>query len=114
MPSGDGTGPLGRGPGTGRGKGWCKTGIGFTSMGRTAFRGRNRWLFGLAAPVIVAAIRDLLNPKGMLRQIASALLSNKTKHDERQIRRNAEYTIADDTAAGPIKGGVADSKGIKK
>jgi hypothetical protein len=114
MPFGDGTGPFGSGPGTGRGKGWCKTGFRFAHIGRTAIHGQNRWLLGLAAPVIIAAIRDLVNPKGLLRQIASVFLSNKTKNDGHQIRRNAEYTIADVPAAGPVRGGGSDSKGTKR
>jgi hypothetical protein len=111
MPAGDGTGPMGMGPGTGRGRGWCRTGAGFAAMGRTAFRGRNRWLFGLAAPVIIAAIRDLANPRGLLRQAASALLPHKSGNSGRHIRQNPEYTITDAASAGPVKKRTAHRKG---
>jgi hypothetical protein len=83
------------GNGTGRGRGWCKTGIGLTNFGRAAFRGKNKWLFGLAAPLVIAVVRDLVNPRGLLRKIASALITNKTI-DRNRINRNAEYTVVEE------------------
>jgi hypothetical protein len=97
MPSGDGTGPRGMGSGTGRGKGWCRTGSRFAAIGQTAFRGRNRWLLGLAAPVIAAAVRDLVNPQGLLRQFARKILTYK-KHGVRAVPPKAEYTVLEDNS----------------
>jgi hypothetical protein len=96
MPARDGTGPVGMGPGTGRGRGWCRTGVRFSAIGWTAFRGKNRWLLGLAAPVIAAAVRDLINPKGVLRHIASALRSNKRKNVPHKVSREADYTVVEE------------------
>jgi hypothetical protein len=101
MPSGDGTGPWGLGPGTGRGKGWCKTGFGVANFGRSAFRGKNKWLVGLAAPLVIAAIRDLASPTGFLRQLSAAFLSGKRMKGPPNIRRDAEYSVLDQPSAKP-------------
>ena len=58
MPGGDGTGPLGQGPMTGRGMGWC----GHRGDARGLGRGRGRgagacWMLGAGAmATIVAAV----------------------------------------------------------
>jgi hypothetical protein len=106
MPGGDGRGPLGLGPGTGRGKGWCKTGIQPPGFGRTMFRGRRGWFLGIAVPVAFAAVRDLANPQGLLRQFAHALAS-AMKKNQRNISHIAEYTVIEEThpSPKPEKGG---------
>jgi hypothetical protein len=96
MPLRDGTGPLGFGPKTGRGRGWCGTGLRSVSLRPLAFSARNRWLFGLAAPVIVAAIRDLANPYGVLRHLTRALLSEKKKN-KHNISHIADYAVIKET-----------------
>lgn len=95
MPFGNRTGPLGLGPGTGRRKGHCNTSFRFGDIGRAAFRGKNKWLFGLAAPLAIAVVRDLVNPRGLLRQVVSALITNKTI-DRNRINRNAEYNLVEE------------------
>ena len=101
MPSGDGTGPFGLGPGTGRRKGRCNTGSCFGDIGRGAFRGKNRWLFGLAAPLVIAVIRDLTSPTGFLRQLSAAFLPGNRMKDPQTIRRDAEYSVLDQQSAKP-------------
>jgi hypothetical protein len=93
MPLRDGTGPWGFGPGTGRGRGWCRTGMRTPFLGPIIARGRNRWLLGLAAPLIAAAIRDLANPKGLLRRIAVSLVPDKRMKEMRRINDTAHYTV---------------------
>lgn len=95
MPRGDGTGPFGMGPGTGRRRGACTPGTGFGASGRALFQGRNRWLLGLAAPMVVAAIRDLVNPRGLLRQCAAAFFPGKTAPGEKRIMHEAEFSVLD-------------------
>ncbi|MBN1127643.1 MAG: DUF5320 domain-containing protein [Chitinispirillaceae bacterium] len=111
MPLRDGTGPLGFGPKTGRGRGWCRTGLRSVPLRPLAFGARNRWLFGLAAPVIVAAIRDLANPRGVLRHLAQAFLSDKKK-DKRNISHVADYAVINETrpSAKPAEDGKEPAK----
>jgi hypothetical protein len=52
------------------------------------------WFFGLAAPVIIAAVRNLANPSGLLRRIVRASLSDK-KSKEPQILRDAQYVVVE-------------------
>lgn len=96
MPLRDGTGPWGLGPGTGRGRGRCRTGMRAAFFGPIMVRGRKRWLLGLAAPLIAAAIRDLANPKGLLRQITAAFFPLEKK-DRRDISHIANCTVTDET-----------------
>ena len=91
MPGGNGRGPFGLGPGTGRGRGWCRTGIRFFSP--DPIRGKNRWLLGFAVPVIAAALHDLSNPQGLLRRIAATLLPDKRIKDMRRINDTVHYTV---------------------
>lgn len=95
MPFGDGTGPLGLGPGTGRGKGWCRFGMVSGSAWRMPFRGRKKWIAGIAAPLIAAVIRDLANPSGFLRRTAVAFFSKRKAEDARRLSRDADYSVLD-------------------
>lgn len=95
MPLNDGTGPFGLGPGTGRRRGWCNAGFRFGNIGCGAVRGKNRWLLGLAAPLVVAVIRDLASPTGFLRQFISAFLPGKGMRKPLNIRHDAEYSVID-------------------
>jgi hypothetical protein len=95
MPRGNGTGPAGIGPGTGRRRGPCGNGTGFGGIGRTAFRARNPWLLGLAMPLVVAAIRDLVNPKGLLRQCATVLFPGKPRPGGKRVACDAEFSVLD-------------------
>lgn len=92
MPLRDGTGPFGRGPGSGRGRGKC-TGFISKNIFRSAVRGRQGWLFGIVVPIVTVVIRDLLNPSGVLRRIAHASSAPKITSDARKTRRNAEFTV---------------------
>ncbi len=92
MPQGDGTGPLGFGASAGRGRGRCKNGLGSNGLRRVMFGGKRGWFLGLAASVMIAAVRDLANPSGLLRQLVRALLSDQ-KSKKPQILRDAQYSV---------------------
>lgn len=108
MPIHDGTGPLGHGPGTGRQRGRCKTGFGVGDIGHGAFGGKNRWLFGLIVPLVVAVIRDLASPTGFLRQRFSEFLPGKRMNDPHKICRDAQYSILDNQSPEPDQKKEAD------
>lgn len=93
MPLRDGTGPLGFGPGSGRGRGGCYAGFGYRSMSRTIFHGRPGWLLGIVAPLVSVVLRDLLNPSGVLRRIAHASLDKRIADGSKKSIREAECTI---------------------
>jgi len=63
MPRLDGTGPLGRGPGTGRGMGWCSTGK----------RPPGRIFLSLAVTAVGVVVKDAMNPDGITRRVFRAL-----------------------------------------
>ena len=69
MPGFDGTGPDGYGPGTGRRRGFCFTGI------RKGFEGRNygRNLLSLIIPLAAGVITDACKPGSMTRRLFSAI-----------------------------------------
>jgi hypothetical protein len=94
MPFHDGTGPNGYGAGSGRGSGQCKTGFNDDPFGKALFREKRGWLFGLAAPLLIAAIRDLAHPSGLWRQNVRALLSDKI-NKKPQILRDAQYSVVE-------------------
>lgn len=94
MPLRDGTGPFGSGAGTGRGRGRCSAGLGGNEFRRSIVRGKSGWFLGLAAPVMIAAVRDLANPSGLLRQLARSLLSDK-KNKEPKVLRDAQYSVVE-------------------
>ena len=81
MPCGDGTGPIGLGPGTGRRHRRCRGNNNFIGTGRTVFLLEKGWLWRAAIPTALTTLRDLLNPHGLLRQHIGGLLpeSNKVK-----------------------------------
>lgn len=91
MPLRDGTGPLGFGPGSGRGKGGCYTKFGYRSMPRTIFHGRPSWLLGIAVPLVAAVLRDLLNSSSMIRRIVHLSLTPKIKNIAFRNMHDAEF-----------------------
>ncbi|MFP4014169.1 MAG: DUF5320 domain-containing protein [Chitinispirillaceae bacterium] len=80
MPYGDGTGPFGLGPGTGRKRGWCAG-------------GRKVAFWSLAAPVAAALVRDVMNPGGVLRGCVRQLLGGRKA--EKRIGKDAEFSVLD-------------------
>jgi hypothetical protein len=88
MPDRDGTGPCGRGPGTGRG--WKK----WSTFSFFADRpGRIRVTFyAVVVPFIGAIIRDIMNPDGVIRLIAGKLFRN-TRSLPKNKEVNATYRI---------------------
>jgi len=95
MPLHDGTGPLGLGPRTGRGKGRCCTGFEYKSVSYSALGRRNGWLLGIVLPLGTAILRDLLNPSGVIRRILHASSTPKISEDVQKTRREAEFTVMD-------------------
>ncbi|MBD3319471.1 MAG: hypothetical protein GF350_00070 [Chitinivibrionales bacterium] len=93
MPYQDGTGPLGFGPGTGRGRGWRRK---FTSR-RMDFGIRRIGFFGSLIPVAVAAIRDLANPSGFLRSTTRKLIARKPEDLKKPV--DASYSILDESCS---------------
>ncbi|MBN2189437.1 MAG: hypothetical protein JW699_08275 [Chitinispirillaceae bacterium] len=69
-------------------------------------------MMALAAPALIAAVRDLANPKGLLRQFGSALLGKKRTEDQRNIRQNVEYTISDSTTNAMSQDADSKSKAV--
>jgi hypothetical protein len=96
---GDGTGPFGLGSRKGRRRGRCSSGLQFGDIKRGTFRGKNRWLLGLAAPFIVAVIRDFADPKGLLRQLVVVFFRERRMIDPQNISGDAEYSVIDEKAA---------------
>ncbi|MFP4164865.1 MAG: DUF5320 family protein [Chitinispirillaceae bacterium] len=78
MPSGDGTGPLGLGPGTGKRRGWCAG-------------GRKVAFWSLAAPAAAAVIRDVMNPGGVLRGCFRQMLGGRKA--EKRIGKETEFSV---------------------
>jgi hypothetical protein len=99
MPFGNGTGPMGFGPRSGRGKGKFG-GFRYNKTGFFSFRSRrNNWLFGLTSSLFLALLKDLGNPRGFLRNLTSnTFLGNKNDNSKKQSRvvRNAEYEIVEE------------------
>jgi hypothetical protein len=91
----DEIGPYGLGKGTSRRRDWCATGMRLCGLGRFAFRGKNRWLLGLAAPLAVAVIKDLVNPRGLLRQFTVIFFRERRMINPQNISGDAEYSIID-------------------
>jgi hypothetical protein len=85
MPRGDGTGPMGLGPRTGRGRGMCSAWSRIGGIGRVHRRRGGGLLWGLAVPVAAAAVGELLNPRGRLRQVMRALLPGKSAPPPRRL-----------------------------
>lgn len=96
MPSGNGTGPWGLGPRTGRKRGRCFTGNRYTVFSPTLFSGKKGLLFGIIIPVFAAIIRDLLNPSGILRQISRSPSINNHRNVVAKEVSDADYSIVDD------------------
>ncbi|MBN1574965.1 MAG: DUF5320 family protein [Chitinispirillaceae bacterium] len=90
MPLGDGTGPRGLGPGTGRGRGGCR-GFSYSPVG---FGPRGMGIFGAIIPIAAAIVRDLSNYNGLLRSFSRKLLPKKQMALGRQV--NASYTVIDE------------------
>ncbi|MBN1306785.1 MAG: DUF5320 family protein [Chitinispirillaceae bacterium] len=90
MPLGDGTGPRGLGPGTGRGRGGCR---GFSSF-PAGFGRRGTGIVGAMLPIAVAIVRDLANYNGLLRSFSRKLLPKKRTDSDKRV--NASYTIIEE------------------
>ena len=88
MPRFDGTGPLGRGPGTGRGMGRC--GI-FTTL-CDARRPPGRVFLSLAATVVAVITKDAMNPYGITRRVFRSL-GNRIAARLREPEADAQRTI---------------------
>lgn len=95
MPLGDGTGPLGLGPRTGRGRGRCLAGVRSGRLGRVRSRHRGGWLWGIALPVAAAALRDLANPAGLLRRTFGGLVSGPRRARLLRAARGADYDLVE-------------------
>ncbi|MBD3315979.1 MAG: hypothetical protein GF344_09345 [Chitinivibrionales bacterium] len=100
MPLRDGTGPLGYGPGSGRGRGRCRGGVRLgCDVAQSVLRRRTGWLAGIAAPLIVAALRDLAKPSGLLgsrllRRFPRALSNGYEVKGKRSVR-DADFAVVD-------------------
>jgi hypothetical protein len=53
------------------------SGLLLKNIKRGALRGKNRWLLGFVVTFIIAVIKDLSNPKGLLRQLILLLRYKK-------------------------------------
>lgn len=93
MPLRDGTGPFGRGLGTGRGKGGCYTGIGYKRVSHSGFNRKHGWLLGIMLPLGTAILRDLLNPTGVIRRIIHMSLHKRIADESKKIVREAQCTV---------------------
>lgn len=76
MPLCDGTGPLGLGPRTGRGKGRCCTGFNYKSISYSVLSRKYGWLLGLVLPPGTVILRNLLNPSGVIRRVGNGDISS--------------------------------------
>ena len=103
MPLHDGTGPLGRGAGTGRGKGVC-CGFGYKAFSHSVFHARHGWFLGILLPVGTAILRDLLNPSGVLRRIVNTSLNKSMADDSQKIVRETECTVMNTDLISPLPG----------
>ena len=98
MPRGDGTGPFGFGPATGRGRGGCGR---FSYMIRPGFLPRRMRLIGSLVPVAAAVIRDLGNANGLLRSFARKMLPQKTTEYGKPVKTS--YTVVDEGEKNSIQ-----------
>jgi hypothetical protein len=86
----------------------------YGGLGQFAFRGRNGWLFGLAAPIVVAIIRDIASPTGLLRQLVAAFLPGKRIKYPQHILCETEYSVLDQKSVKPdLKKGSHQKEGIE-
>ncbi len=93
MPRGDGTGPSGLGPGTGRGRGWCRNAL--FPDGR--FSSKRFGFLSALIPIAGAVIRDVVNPNGLLRSFSRKLLVNKNStQNQKRDAVEAKYTVIDE------------------
>jgi len=95
MPKFDGTGPIGLGPRSGRGRGKC----GILSMMCDARRPPGRVFLSLAAIVAGVVVKDAMNPRGIIRKVLSTLGSRfadrlqMPESDEKRIIRTIEAEV---------------------
>jgi len=80
MPKLDGTGPLGRGPLTGRGRGLCVDGL------RQLYKNTSRStkLMSLIIPAVTTVVLDARKPNGITRQLYYAVRDRITGASRRQ------------------------------
>jgi len=90
MPRGDGTGPIGMGPRTGRKMGWCKS----VFYSRDVFNVKRFGIIRSVIPVLAALIGDALNPNGIIRSIGNRHLIKQNSKNNRVI--DADYTCIDE------------------
>jgi hypothetical protein len=109
MPGKDGTGPYGNDRIHSRGKTWHCTGFRYDGIGRTMFRRRGGWIWGICAPVAAAVVRDILNPAGLLRQFMRLVPHDRSRETDRTIR-DAEYEVLENSKSVQN----IDSKEIEK
>ena len=102
MPLRNGTGPLGSGPRSGRGNGWCRTGSVYRGSTRALPPGRHGWLAGIIVPLAAAILRDMLNPAGLLRGSMRLLSHAKRTNTVQPGRREAEYTVLENREVGAV------------
>lgn len=95
MPRGDGTGPFGFSPLTGRGFGQCRKS--FWQAG--GFNKKNVGQLGTYIPFIGAVLLDIINPNGLLRIVSRKLLSiSNRKPDQIKNIVNADFVVLDEKA----------------
>ena len=97
MPSGDGTGPFGMGPRTGRKMGWCKGYL----YPEGYFSSRRMGIIGILIPIAGALIRDVFNPHGLLRSFGNKLLTEKTNDKNKAI--DADYSVITEKKSDKLK-----------
>lgn len=98
MPLHDGTGPRGRGPGTGRAKGvWCRSaGYRAIPLG-PVLRRKLGGMSGVAVTLAGVILRDLINPSGVIRKIAG-LIGVKTSRSKSILLPTPQNSLPDASA----------------
>ena len=72
-------------------------------------RSRGGWFLGAVAPLAVAAIRDLVNPRGLLRNIVREALGYARRNSRRSVI-DAQYTVLDERPEGGASERQSDAK----
>lgn len=115
MPYGDGTGPRGFGPRSGRGSGRCGRGMGRgagggsgRSSGRGSGRGSGRsgWLWSLLATVAGWALRDMRRPDSRIRSLFARKERGAIGGSRRASfpERDDSYEVIDAPRREPLQG----------
>ena len=80
MPKLDGTGPMGKGPLTGRGRGIC----GLMIHNLIGKKSRTLGFISLTIPAMAAVINDACKPNGITRRLYSAIMGRLTGTTDKQ------------------------------